>query len=60
MLKLKMNVYNILVDGQVVAENVIEPDLKHKMEIIKEYCTLEEDLRYSVVSYTLNIPETIA
>lgn len=55
-----MNVYNILVDGKVVAENVEKCDLKHKIEIIEAYCQLEKDLRKSKVTYTLNKPETIA
>lgn len=55
-----MNVYNILVDGHVVAENVQQCDLQHKLDIIKEYCTLEKDLRFSKVTYSLNKPETIA
>jgi hypothetical protein len=55
-----MIVYNILVDGQVVAENVLKCDLRGKMDIIRAYCNLEEDLKYSTISYVLNTPETIA
>ena len=52
--------YNILVDDHVIAENVQECDLKHKIAIIRAYCNLEKDLRFSTVSYVLNTPETIA
>jgi hypothetical protein len=53
-------VYNILVDGYVIAQNVSKCDLKHKVEIIRAYCNLEEDLRFAKVTYVLNNPETIA
>jgi hypothetical protein len=56
-------VYNIFVDGQLIAENVLKCDLKHKIEIIEAYCQLEKDLRNSKVTYdlmNLNSTETIA
>ena len=55
-----MNVYNILVDGKVIAENVLKCDLQHKIDIIESYCELERDLRNCKVTYVLNNPETIA
>lgn len=55
-----MNVYNILVDNHIVAENVLKCDLQHKIDIIRGYCELERDLRYSRITYVLNNPETIA
>lgn len=55
-----MNVYNILVDGKVIAENVMKCDLQHKIDIIEAYCEIEKDLRNCKVTYVLNKPETIA
>jgi hypothetical protein len=56
-----MNVYDIFVDGKVVAENVNECDLKHKIEIIRAYCNLLPENRFSRVTYEpINNPETIA
>jgi hypothetical protein len=55
-----MNVYNILVDNHVVAENVQQCDLNHKIEIIRAYCDLEKDLWNSRITYVLNNTETIA
>ena len=57
----KMNLYNILVDGHVVAENVTKCDLQHKIEMVRAACNLEYDLRFSKVTHELiNNPETIA
>jgi hypothetical protein len=54
-------VYNIFVDGEVIAENVLKCDLKHKMEIIRAYCNLLPEHRFSKVTFELiNNPETIA
>lgn len=55
-----MNVYKILVDNHVVAENVQQCDLNHKMEIIRAYCDLEKDLWNARITYALNNTETIA
>lgn len=55
-----MNVYNILVDDNIVAENVNQCDLNHKIEIIRAYCSLEKDLWHSRITYVLNNTETIA
>ena len=56
-----MNLYNILVDGHIVAENVTKCDLKHKIEIVRAACNLEYDLIFSKVTHELiNNPETIA
>jgi hypothetical protein len=54
-------VYNIFVDGEVIAENVHKGDLKHKMEIIQAYCNLLPEHRFSKVTFEpINNPETIA
>jgi len=56
-----MNLYNILVDGHIVAENVTKCDLQHKIEMVRAACNLEYDLRFSKVTHELiNNPETIA
>lgn len=55
-----MNVYDIFVDDKKVAENVQKCDLQHKIDIIRGYCELEKDLRYSRITYALNNTETIA
>jgi len=55
-----MNVYNILVDDNIVARDVQQCDLNHKMEIIRAYCNLEKDLWNVRITYTLNNTETIA
>jgi hypothetical protein len=55
-----MNVYNIFVDGKIIAKNVQQCDLNHKIEIIRAYCNLDEDLWNSHITYDLNKPETIA
>jgi len=56
-----MNLYKILVDGHVVAENVTKCDLQHKIEMVRAACNLEYDLRFSKVTHELiNNPETIA
>lgn len=55
--------YNIFVDNQLIAENVLKCDLKHKIEIIQAYCQLEKDLRNCKITYDsidLNNTETIA
>ena len=55
--------YNIFVDGKLIAENVLKCDLKHKIEIIHAYCQLERDLRSCKITYDLadlNTTETIA
>jgi len=57
----KMNLYNILVDGEVITEEVRECDLQHKVEMIRAYCNLLPEHRFSKVTYELiNNPETIA
>jgi hypothetical protein len=56
-------VYNIFVDGKLIAENVLKCDLNHKIEIIQAYCQLERDLRNCKITYDfadLNTSETIA
>jgi hypothetical protein len=55
-----MNVYKILVDDHVIAENVKQCDLDHKIEIIRSYCSLDRDLWESRITYVLNNTETIA
>lgn len=52
--------YSIFVDGKIIAENVLKCDLDHKIEMIRAACNLFEENRYSLVTYTLNTPETIA
>jgi hypothetical protein len=54
-------VHNIFVDGELIAENVLSCDLKHKIEIIRAYCNLLPEHRFSrVTSEPINKPETIA
>jgi hypothetical protein len=55
-----MNVYNILVNDHVIAENVRQCDLNHKIEMIRAYCGLERDLWDSRITCVLNNKETIA
>lgn len=55
-----MNVYNILVDNYIVAKNVQQCDLNHKIEMIRAYCNLEKDLWNCQITYVLNNTETIA
>lgn len=53
--------YNIFVDGEIIAENVSKCDLKHKIEIIRAYCNLLPEHRFSrVTSEPINNTETIA
>ena len=53
--------YNILVDGKVIAENVLYSDLRDKVEQIRSYCNLFPENRFSKVTYEpINNPETIA
>lgn len=53
--------YNIFVDGEIIAKDVHKGDLKHKMEIIRAYCNLLPEHRFSKVTFEpINNPETIA
>jgi len=59
--KLKKTVYNIFVDHEVIAENVLKCDLQHKIEMIRAYCNLLPEHRFSKVTYKpINNTETIA
>jgi len=54
-------VYNIFVDGEVIATNVLKCDLNHKVEIIQAYCNLLPEHRFSkITTEPINKPETIA
>jgi len=54
-------VYNIFVDGEIIAENVLKCDLNHKIEIIRAYCNLLPEHRFSRVTFEpINNTETIA
>jgi uncharacterized protein (UPF0218 family) len=56
-------VYNILVNGDVVSENVLKSDLHHKIKIIHEYYRYNitsQSLENPVITVVLNNPETIA
>lgn len=53
--------FNIFVDGELIAENVSKCDLKHKIEIIQAYCNILSEHRFSrITSEPINNPETIA
>lgn len=53
--------YNIFVDHEVIAENVLKCDLQHKIEMIRAYCNLLPEHRFSKVTYKpINNTETIA
>ena len=53
--------YNIFVDGEVIATNVLKCDLNHKVEIIQAYCNLLPEHRFSkITTEPINKPETIA
>lgn len=53
-------VYNILVNGTIIAENVLRSDVRPKIEIIQQYYRLENSSERPLISVTLNKPETIA
>ena len=56
-----MNLYNIYVDGELLVEKVLPCDLNHKVSMIRSYCNLLPEHRFSRVTYKeINNPETIA
>ena len=56
--KLRMNVYNILVNDEIISENVLKSDVSSKVKIIEEYYN---DLKEkAIITVTLNTPEAIA
>ena len=53
-----MNVYNILVNDEIISENVLKSDVSSKVKIIEEYYN---DLKEkAIITVTLNTPEAIA
>ena len=52
--------YNILVNGEIIAENVLKSDVQHKIRIIQEYYKIEKDPENPAIAVVLNKPETIA
>jgi hypothetical protein len=56
--KLRKNVYNIFVNGEVISENVLKSDVSSKVKIIEEYYN---DLKErAIITVVLNTPEAIA
>ena len=56
--KLRMNVYNILVNDEIISENVLKSDVSSKVKIIEEYYN---DLKEkAIITVALNTPEAIA
>lgn len=56
--KLRMNVYNILVNDEIISENVLKSDVSSKVRIIEEYYN---DLKEkAIITVALNTPEAIA
>ena len=56
--KLRKNVYNIFVNGEVISENVLKYDVSSKVKIIEEYYN---DLKErAIITVVLNTPEAIA
>ena len=56
--KLRKNVYNIFVNGEMISENVLKSDVSSKVKIIEEYYN---DLKErAIITVVLNTPEAIA
>jgi hypothetical protein len=53
-------VYNILVNGEIIAENVLKSDVRGKIEIIQDYYRFENSHEIPTISVVLNKSETIA
>jgi hypothetical protein len=52
--------YRILVDGEEIATEVQKGDLQHKVEIVRAYCNLLPEHRFSKVTYEEINKDTIA
>lgn len=55
--------YNILVNGEVISENVLKSDIQHKIKIIHEYYKYNitsQSHEDPIITVVLNKPETIA
>ena len=52
--------YRILVDGEEIATDVQKGDLQHKVEIVRAYCNLLPEHRFSKVTYEEINKDTIA
>ena len=56
--KLRKNVYNIFVNGEMISENVLKSDVSSKVKIIEEYYN---DLKEkALITVSLNTLEAIA
>jgi hypothetical protein len=53
-------VYNILVNGEIIAEDVLKSDVRGKIEIIQDYYRFENSHKIPSISVVLNNSETIA
>jgi len=59
----KKIVYNILVNGEIVSENVLKSDIQHKIKIIHEYykySITSQSHEDPIITVVLNKSETIA
>jgi hypothetical protein len=45
--------YRVLVDGEVIADNVPRVDIQHKVEMVRAYCNLLPEHRFSRVTTEL-------